>query len=170
MSTTATPMDSINQQLTMSLSNGQDSQFLTFRLSTEEYAIEILRVQEIRGYSAITPIPNMPPYMRGFMNLRGTVVPIVDLRIKFGIADVEYNQFTVIIVANVSSRVVGLVVDSVSDVLSIPAKDIEPPPALGAGIDTSFLTGMAKSNDRLIALLEIEKVVPIREVAKTAGN
>src|SRR5262245_63684784 len=95
------------------------NQFLTFRLQEEEYGIEILRVQEIKGFSRITPIPNTPSYIKGAMNLRGTVVPIVDLRCKFGMPEAEYNQFTVIIVVTVGKKIVGLVVDAVSDVLNI---------------------------------------------------
>jgi purine-binding chemotaxis protein CheW len=161
MSQTATPVKPAASNQTQNGFRSDDSQYLTFALSKEEYAIEILRVQEIKGYSAITPIPNTPPHIKGVMNLRGTVVPIVDLRIKFGLPDVEYNQFTVIIVVNVSNRVVGIVVDSVSDVLNISAEEVEPPPSLGAGTDTSFLIGMAKSSDRLIAMLDIEKVIGI---------
>lgn len=151
-----------DEHLFGSLAQKGEDQYLTFRLAAEEYAIEILRVQEIRGYSAITPIPNMPASMKGFLNLRGAVVPVFDLRIRFGIKDVEYNPFTVIIVANVQQQVVGLVVDSVSEVLTIKAADVEPPPELGGDVDTSFLTGVAKAGESLVALLTIEKVVPIR--------
>ncbi len=134
-------------------------QFLTFSLGQEEYGIEILRVQEIKGYTAITPIPNTPNHIKGVMNLRGTVIPVVDLRIKFGLADAEVNRFTVVIVVTVGDRVVGLVVDAVSDVLDVAASELVPAPEMGAGVDTSFLTGMAKSEDRLISLLAIERVV-----------
>jgi purine-binding chemotaxis protein CheW len=135
------------------------NQFLTFTLGAEEYGIEILKVQEIKGYSAFTPIPNAPPYIKGVMNLRGTVVPVVDLRTKFAMNETEYNQFTVVIVVTVGPRVFGLVVDAVSDVLNIPGEAIEATPHLGADVDTSFMTGMAKSGDKLIALLDIEKLI-----------
>ena len=135
------------------------NQFLTFTLGAEEYGIEILKVQEIKGYSAFTPIPNAPPYIKGVMNLRGTVVPVVDLRTKFAMIETEYNQFTVVIVVTVGARVFGLVVDAVSDVLNIPGEAIEATPHLGADVDTSFMTGMAKSGDKLIALLDIEKLI-----------
>ncbi len=133
------------------------NQYLTFMLGSEEYGLEILRVQEIKGFSAITPIPNTPPHIKGVMNLRGTVVPVLDLRMKFALAKADYNQFTVIIVVNVGSKVTGLVVDAVSDVLDVPANDIDPAPEMG-GADVSFLRGLAKSGDRLIALLDIDKV------------
>lgn len=134
------------------------NQFLTFRLQEEEYGIEILRVQEIKGFSRITPIPNTAPHIKGAMNLRGTVVPIVDLRVKFGLPEAEYNQFTVIIVVTVGKKIVGLVVDAVSDVLNIIQNEIEPAPDLG-GMDTSFMTGMAKASDKLITLLNIDRLL-----------
>lgn len=136
------------------------NQFLTFRLQDEEYGIEILRVQEIKGFSRITPIPNTPCYIKGAMNLRGTVVPIVDLRTKFGLPEAEYNQFTVIIVVTVGKKIVGLVVDAVSDVLNIRDDAIEPTPELG-GIDTAIMTGMAKTNDRLVMLLDIDRLMGV---------
>lgn len=137
------------------------NQFLTFKLHEEEYGVEILRVQEIKGFSRITPIPNTPSYIRGVMNLRGTVVPIVDLRIKFGMPQAECNQFTVIIVVTVGTKVVGLVVDAVSDVLNIVKSEIESAPELGGCIDTSFMTGMAKAGEKLITLLNIDRLVGV---------
>lgn len=145
------------------------NQFLTFTLQSEEYGIEILRVQEIKGFSRITPIPNAPRYVKGVLNLRGAVVPVVDLRCKFGMPETEYNQFTVIIVVTVGKRIVGLVVDAVSDVLNIGRKDVDPPPELGAGVDTSFLTGMAKSGDKLIALLNIDRLLGHEEPAPVSA-
>jgi purine-binding chemotaxis protein CheW len=136
-----------------------DNQFLTFMLQEEEFGIEILRVQEIKGLSRITPIPNMPDYIRGVMNLRGTVVPIVDLRSKFGMPGTDYNQFTVIIVVTIGEKVTGLVVDAVSDVLNIAHDDVEPASDVGIDADVSFVSGIAKSGDRLITLLNMEKLV-----------
>ncbi len=134
-------------------------QFLTFRLGTEDYAIDILKVQEIRGYTAITPLPSTPQRIKGVMNLRGAVVPVVGLREAFNLPAVDYDKFTVIIVVRLGRRVFGLVVDAVSDVLDLSSAEVEAPPELGAGVDTSFMTGMAKSGDRLIALLDIEKAI-----------
>ena len=147
-----------------------ENQFLTFTLAKEEYGIEILSVQEIKGYTTVTPIPNTPAYIKGVMNLRGTVVPVLDLRIKFGNPDPQYDKFTVIMVVNIGNRVVGLVVDSVQDVLNIKVDAIEPSPNLGSGIDTSFLTGMAKQEDRLIALLDIHKVVGVVDAPTVAAQ
>ena len=134
-------------------------QYLTFRLQEEEYGIEILRVQEIKGFSRVTPIPNTPCYVKGAMNLRGTVVPIVDLRVKFGLPEAEYNQFTVIIVVTVGRKIVGLVVDAVSDVLNILDNEIEPTPDLGGSVETSIMTGMAKASDKLIMLLDVDRLL-----------
>ena len=137
----------------------EGNQFLTFTLKDEEYGIEILRVQEIKGFSRITPIPNTPKYIKGVLNLRGTVVPVVDLRSKFGLPETEYNQFTVIIVVTVGKRVMGLLVDAVSDVLNIAKNEMELAPDLGSQVDTTFMTGMAKNGDRLITLLNIDRLV-----------
>lgn len=141
------------------------SQFLTFRLADEEYGLEILRVQEIKGYSRVTPLPNTPPEVKGVMNLRGTVVPIIDLRARFGLEGAEYNQFTVIIVVTVGSKVVGLVVDAVSDVLNVAPTDLVPTPDMGSGVDTSFMTGMARTGDRLVTLLNIDRLIGFGSVA-----
>lgn len=145
----------LQESRALSSSGGQ---FLTFTLSDQEFGIDILRVQEIKNFSRVTPIPNMPPSIKGVMNLRGTVVPIIDLRTKFQMATAEYNQFTVIIVVNVGARIMGLVVDAVSDVLNADAESIEDAPQLG-DIDTSFITGLAKSGDRLVTLLNIEHLL-----------
>ena len=140
---------------------------MTFTLWDEEFGIEILRVQEIKGISRITPIPNMPSYIQGVMNLRGTVVPIVDLRAKFQMPEVDYNQFTVIIVVNIGNKVMGLVVDAVSDVLNVADENIEDAPVMGADADTSFMTGIAKSGDRLITLLNMDRLVDVEAVIKS---
>jgi purine-binding chemotaxis protein CheW len=144
---------------------GSASQFLSFVLGKEEYGIEILKVQEIRGYSAITAIPNTPSYIRGVINLRGAVVPIVDLRAKFGLPATDYDKFTVIIVVTIGTRVAGLIVDAVSDVLNIARSEVEPTPEFGAAVDTSFITGMAKMADKLVLLLDIDRVVASADVA-----
>ncbi len=134
-------------------------QFLTFRLAGEDYGVEILRVQEIKGYTRVTPLPNAPPGVRGVMNLRGTVVPVLDLRTRFGMPGVEPDRFTVVVVVTVGPKVAGLVVDAVSDVLDVAPADVVPPPDLGAGVDASLLTGMARAGDRLVTLLNIDRLV-----------
>jgi purine-binding chemotaxis protein CheW len=134
-------------------------QFLTFTLQGEEYGIEILRVQEIKGLSKIRPIPNAPAYVKGVINLRGAVVPIVDLRSRFGMSEADYNQFTVIIVVSIGAKVVGLVVDAVSDVMNIGKGQVEDTPEMGGEIDTSFFRGMGKVGDKLVLLLNIEQLL-----------
>ncbi|BBO33567.1 chemotaxis protein CheW [Lacipirellula parvula] len=146
----------------------ENGQFLTFTLQSEEYGIEILQVQEIKGFSKITPIPNAPPFVRGVMNLRGTVVPIIDLRARFAMTAKEYDQFTCIIVVNVGARVVGLVVDTVSDVLNIPHGSISDPPELTAVGDASCITGMGKLGDRIVMLLDTGRLVGVEEAGLPA--
>jgi purine-binding chemotaxis protein CheW len=133
-------------------------QFLTFRISAEEYGIDILKVQEIRSYEAPTRIANAPSFVKGVVNLRGVIVPIIDLRLRLG-QSAEYNGFTVVIVLNVAGRVLGIVVDSVSDVLELPAASILTPPEVGAAIDTRFVTGLGKIGERMLILLDIEGMV-----------
>jgi purine-binding chemotaxis protein CheW len=134
-------------------------QFLTFSLGEELYGVDILRVQEIKGYTAVTRIPNTPPHMKGVLNLRGTIVPIMELRVKFGMPTIDYTAFTVIVVVVVKDKVVGLVVDAVSDVLTIDRKDIQPPPEFGNKVDVTFLNGIGKSGDRLISLLDLDRLL-----------
>lgn len=144
---------------------GEPRQFLTFTLHSEEYAIDILKVQEIKGMSKITPIPNSPAYVKGVMNLRGTVVPVMDLRRRFSMASVEADHLTVIIVVNVGKQVAGLIVDTVSDVLNFSMQDVEATPELAGGLETSFITGLAKVEERLVTLLNIEKLLTKDDLA-----
>ena len=139
-------------------------EFLTFRLGAEEYGIDILKVQEIRSYEQPTRIANAPTFIKGVVNLRGVIVPIVDLRIKLGCESAEYNSFTVVIVLNVRGRVVGAVVDSVSDVLELPAGTIKPAPEMHTAVDTSFITGIGSVNDRMLILMDIEALMSSAEM------
>lgn len=135
------------------------SQFLTFRLGEELYGVDILRVQEIKGYTTVTKIPNTPPHIKGVLNLRGTIVPVVELRTKFGMPTIDYTTFTVIIVVVVQDKVMGLVVDAVSDVLDIKMKDIQPAPDFGDKVDVTFLNGIGKSGNKLVSLLDIDRLL-----------
>ena len=135
------------------------AEFLTFRLGSEEYGIDILRVQEIRSYEEPTRIANAPSFIKGVVNLRGVIVPVVDLRIKLNCEKVEYNGFTVVIVLNVRGRVVGAVVDSVSDVLELGPQDISAVPEMNATVDTSFITGIASTGERMLILMDIEALM-----------
>ena len=134
-------------------------EFLTFRLGAEEYGIDILRVQEIRSYEQPTRIANAPGFIKGVVNLRGVIVPIVDLRLKLGCESAEYNSFTVVIVLNVKGRVVGAVVDSVSDVLELPRDSIKPAPEMSSAVDASFITGIGSISDRMLILMDIESLM-----------
>ncbi len=138
-----------------SAARSASAEFLSFRLGAEEYGIDILRVQEIRSYEEPTRIANAPPFIKGVVNLRGLIVPVVDLRIKLGCEKVEYNGFTVVIVLNVHGRVVGAVVDSVSDVLELKGDQIKPAPQMSLDIDTGFITGIASVGDRMLILMDI---------------
>lgn len=138
---------------------GAHAEFLTFRLGAEEYGIDILRVQEIRSYEEPTRIANAPHFIKGVVNLRGVIVPVVDLRIKLGCEKVEYNGFTVVIVLNVRGRVVGAVVDSVSDVLELASELIKPAPEMNTSMDTSFITGIASVGERMLILMDIEALM-----------
>ena len=142
-----------------SVHNAAHGEYLTFRLGAEEYGIDILRVQEIRSYEQPTRIANAPAFLKGVVNLRGVIVPIVDLRLKLGCHSVEYNHFTVVIVLNVHGRVVGAVVDSVSDVLELAGDTIRPAPQLNATIDASYITGIGSVADRMLILMDIEALM-----------
>jgi purine-binding chemotaxis protein CheW len=143
-------------------------EFLSFKLGDEEYGIDILRVQEIRGYEQPTRIANAPGFVKGVVNLRGVIVPIVDMRIRFGMSDVQYNGTTVTIVLNIAGRTVGMVVDSVSDVLELSAEQIKPAPELNCAIDAQFITGLgtAKSGDdeRMLILMDIQGLMQSAEM------
>jgi purine-binding chemotaxis protein CheW len=132
------------------------SEFLTFALGNEEYGIDILKVQEIRGYEKVTHIVNAPAFIKGVINLRGIIVPIIDLRLKFALGSAEYTQFTVVIILSLSSRVLGVVVDSVSDVIQLNADEIREAPQLSADLDTRFIRGLATLNERMVILMDIE--------------
>ncbi|WP_130835272.1 chemotaxis protein CheW [[Erwinia] mediterraneensis] len=140
-------------------------EFLVFTLGDEEYGIDILKVQEIRGYDQVTRIANTPSFIKGVTNLRGVIVPIIDLRIKFAQPDVDYNDNTVVIVLNLLQRVVGIVVDGVSDVLSLTQDQIRPAPEFAVTMSTEYLTGLGALGDRMLILVDIEKLLSSEEMA-----
>ena len=155
-----TPTATAGNEATASLGLSTDgNQFLSFTLGDEHYGVDILRVQEIKGYTTVTRIPNTPGFIKGVLNLRGTIVPIVNLRSKFGMPEVEPTMFTVIVVVVVRDRIMDVIVDAVSDVLDIAAKDIQPPPQFGAQVDVSFLSGIGKCGDKLVSLLDIDRLL-----------
>lgn len=140
-------------------------EYLTFSLGSENYAIEILKVQEIRGYDSVTKIVNTPDFIKGVVNLRGKIVPIVELRIKFGLAQEEYNDLTVVIILNLNGRDVGIVVDSVSDVIDLDINQISNVPALVSTIDTRHLVGLATIDEQMLIIVDIEKLMSPQELS-----
>jgi purine-binding chemotaxis protein CheW len=143
----------------------ESREFLVFSLGDEEYAIDILKVQEIRGYENVTRIANAPDFIKGVTNLRGVIVPIVDLRIKFHLDKVEYGGQTVVIVVNVADRVVGIVVDGVSDVMTLTPDQIKPAPEFGVTLSSDFLSGLGSLDDRMLVLVDIDKLLTSEEMA-----
>ena len=142
---------------------------LTFRLDREEYGIDILKVQEIRGYAVPTRIAHAPEFFKGVVNLRGTIVPIIDMRLKFNCAQAEYNSFTVVIILNLRARVVGIVVDSVSDVLELPADNIRPAPEIDSTVDSEAIVGLGAVNERMLILLDIERLMASQDMGLVAS-
>jgi len=145
-------------------------EFLTFTLGEEEYAIDILRVQEIRGYDAVTRIANTPHFIKGVINLRGTIVPIVDLRLKFNLSDVTYSEFTVVIILSVAERVIGIVVDSVSDVITLSAEQVKPAPQFSSSVEGDHLKGIGTVDDRMLIIIDIERLLLSRSMGLTEGS
>lgn len=139
-------------------------EYLTFTLGAEEYGIDILHVQEIRGYDTVTKIANSPDFIKGVINMRGVIVPIIDMRLKFNLGEVEYNQFTVVIILNIVERVVGMVVDGVSDVIALRAEQIRPAPEFGAILDTAYINGLATLEERMVIMVDIEKLMTSEEM------
>ena len=142
--------------------------YLTFKLAGEEYGVEILKVREIIGLMGITSVPRMPAYMKGVINLRGKVIPVIDLRLKFGLCEIEHTEETCIIVVDVGKEV-GIIVDTVSEVLDVARSAVEPAPAMGGDVDTSFILGMGKVEDAVKILLDIDKVLTGNELAAVSS-
>lgn len=151
---------------------GEDmQQFLTFILASEEYGVDILRVQEIKGWDAVTQVPNTPEYVRGVINLRGTIVPIIDLRIRFSMEQLEYGPTTVVIVLKVmsgndDSRIMGIVVDGVSDVYNVKDDEINAAPDFGDGVDSTFVKGLATVDEKMVIILDVDHMLNSNELAK----
>ncbi len=143
---------------------GSSRELLTFTLGSEEYGIDILKVQEIRGYDAVTTIANSPEFIKGVINLRGIIVPIIDMRIKFNLGNVTYNELTVVIILNIAKRVVGMVVDGVSDVITLTADQLKPSPEFSSSMDTQYIMGLGTVDDRMIIVVDIEKLMTSRDM------
>lgn len=144
-------------------------QFLSFLLDNEEYGIDILRVQELRGWIPVTPVPDMPAYIKGVLNLRGAIIPVIDLRERFGLEPMEYGPTTVVIVIKVDSgsteRVMGIVVDAVAETYTLSMEDIQPAPQFGGVINTEFINGLVANEDKMIVLMDIDELMNSDELA-----
>lgn len=169
MTATRQNIDELTKGIDASDAGGQ---YLTFILAGEEYGVEILKVQEIKGWDAATPIPNTPDYILGVLNLRGAVVPIVDLRKRFDMESIPYGATTVVIVVKMRNedqeRTVGLVVDAVADVYRLESGEIQPPPDMGGAVHTEFVHGLATVEEKMVILLEIDRLIDFRE--ENIGN
>lgn len=139
-------------------------EFLAFCLGEEEYGIDIQKVQELRGYDSVTRIANSPDFIKGVVNLRGIIVPIVDMRIKFNLGTPAYDQFTVVIILNVAGRVIGMVVDSVSDVITLTPEQMKPAPEMGTALDTDYLIGLGAIDERMLILVDINRLMSSTEM------
>jgi purine-binding chemotaxis protein CheW len=134
-------------------------EFLSFKLGQEEYCLDILSVQEIRGYDTVTSIANTPDFIKGVINLRGNIVPIVDLRIKFRLSEARYDATTIVIILNLNKKMIGIVVDSVSDVIALPVDSIREAPRFGSAINTEFISGMATVDERMLIVVDIQRLM-----------
>ncbi|RNF27853.1 chemotaxis protein CheW [Massilia aurea] len=151
------------------METSNDNEVLSFRLGKEEYAISILKVQEIRGYEAPTRLASAPDYLKGIINLRGAIVPIVDMRLKFGIGEAVYDAFTVVIILNIEHHVIGMVVDSVSDVVTLTPDQVRPAPEMQATLDGNCLLGLGTVDERMLILLDIDKLMQSDELGLVAA-
>ena len=145
-------------------SHGESLEYLAFTLGQEEYGVSIQKVQELRGYDAVTQIANAPEFIKGVVNLRGIIVPIIDMRIKFNLGTPTYDQFTVVVILNINSRVVGMVVDSVSDVITLTPEQIKPAPEMGTAFNTDYLIGLGTLDERMLILVDIDKLMSSSEM------
>lgn len=155
------------QALAESAAEDATREFLTFRLGDEEYGVDILKVQEIRGYDGVTKIPEAPAFVKGVINLRGTIMPVVDMRVRFDLGEPTYDAFTVMIILHLANRMVGMVVDSVSDVLRLSEEQVLPAPEFGGRMDTRYITGLGSLEERLLILVDIEALMSSEEMALT---
>lgn len=155
----------MNNKVTNQITEHHRLEFLTFTLGDEHYGLDIMRVKEIRGYEAVTKIANAPEFIKGVLNLRGDIVPIVDLRLKFSVGSATYDEFTIVIMLHIDERIVGIVVDAVSDVINISSDEVKPPPQFGVAFDSQYLHGLVPLNENMIILLDIEKLISSQELS-----
>jgi purine-binding chemotaxis protein CheW len=148
------------------VSTGPTSQYITFTIGGEEYGVDIMAVREIKGWSDTTGLPNSPPYVRGVINLRGIIVPIFDLRARFGLGPTQATKTHVVIIVAVQQRTVGILVDSVSDILTIQASDVRSVPDMDRSIDDAYLNGLVAMSDRMVAIIALERLFDLRNLPK----
>lgn len=153
-----------NEEKLARAANEQGQEYLTFTLGDESYALDILQVKEIRGYEAVTKIANAPEFIKGVINLRGDIVPVIDLRIKFNVGEATYDEYTIVIVLQIDGRYVGVVVDGVSDVVTLTAEEIRPAPNFGVAFDSEYLIGLANVGEGMVILVDIEKLITSDEM------
>ena len=163
-------LETVDVNANYAIGDDAENQYLTFILKGEEYGVDILRVQEIRCWQSVTPLPNAPVYVKGVVNIRGTIVPIVDLRMRFGMKEVDYSPITVVIVLKIYNeegreRVMGIVVDTVSDTYNIPEEDIKSAPEFGENIDLTYVKGLATVEDNMLILLDIDRLLNLDELS-----
>ncbi|GAC09528.1 chemotaxis protein CheW [Paraglaciecola chathamensis] len=154
----------MNSNITQENMHAESNEFLSFFLGEEHYALDIMTVKEIRGYETVTKIANAPSFIKGVINLRGDIVPIIDLRIKFSVGEATYTEFTIVIMLNVCDRIVGIVVDGVSDVIKLQDEDIRPPPEFGVAFDSKYLLGLASLEEHMVILVNIESLISSDEL------
>ncbi len=173
-SVSATANISFGTDRSMVQDEAQLSQYLTFILNGEEYGVDILRVQEIKGWEGATPIPRTPSYVRGVINLRGTVVPVIDLRARFGLEQIAYGTTTVIVVMTVmhkeTSRTLGIVVDGVSEVCNVSPQDLKPAPEFGGAANVNFISGLATVDKKMVIILDVDRLLSSEELKQTAAS
>ena len=162
--TTSHPVSNMGPMMAPIAQATKALEFLAFTLGEEEYGIDIQKVQELRGYDTVTRIANAPEHIKGVVNLRGIIVPIIDMRIKFNLGTPTYDQFTVVIILNIASRVMGMVVDSVSDVITLSAEQVKPAPEMGSVLDTDYLIGLGTLDERMLILVDIDKLMSSAEM------
>ncbi len=155
---------SLDSHMGFDTGTGAVNEYLSFVLGDEHYALDIIAVKEIRGYETATKIANAPPFIKGVINLRGDIVPIVDLRLKFDIGEAKYDEFTIVIMLNVLDRIVGIVVDGVSDVIRLSDEDVRPPPEFGVAFDSRYLKGLAPVDEHMVILVNIERLISSEEL------
>tara|TARA_R110002012_G_scaffold146409_1_gene304667 strand:- start:5205 stop:5702 length:498 start_codon:yes stop_codon:yes gene_type:complete len=154
----------MNSDITQENTHAESNEFLSFFLGEEHYALDIMTVKEIRGYETVTKIANAPSFIKGVINLRGDIVPIIDLRIKFSVGEATYTEFTIVIMLNVCDRIVGIVVDGVSDVIRLQDEDIRPPPEFGVAFDSKYLLGLASLEEHMVILVNIDSLISSDEL------